>query len=75
MTKRISPLESSREIQHPNQISSNSETVGISRFLKKLQNRGTSDHVALGCMGGRWGGGGGGGGDSPPTDSNQKNKK
>ena len=31
MTKRTSPLESSREIQIPHRISSNSETVGISR--------------------------------------------
>ena len=48
MTKRIAPLESSREIYHPSRISSNSETIKISRFLKKLHNWGTSDHVALG---------------------------
>ena len=34
MMKRTSPLESSREIYLPRRISSNSETVGISRFLR-----------------------------------------
>ena len=34
MTKRISPLELSREIWLPRRISSNSETVGICKFFK-----------------------------------------
>ena len=34
MTKRISPLESSREIWLPLRISSNSETVGIYTFFE-----------------------------------------
>ena len=34
MKKRISPLESSREIYLPRRISSNSETIGISRFSR-----------------------------------------
>ena len=34
MTKRTSPLESSSEILLPLRISSNSETVGISRFSR-----------------------------------------
>ena len=39
MTKRISPLKSSREISLPRRISLNSEVVGISRFSR----RGVSD--------------------------------
>ena len=34
MTKRTTPLESSREIKLPRRISSNFETVGISRFSR-----------------------------------------
>ena len=34
MVKRISPLESSREIQLARKISSNSETVGIYTFFE-----------------------------------------
>ena len=34
MTKRIAPLESSREIYLARQISSNSETIGIYTFFK-----------------------------------------
>ena len=34
MTKRISPLESSREIKLARKISSNSETVGVDTFFK-----------------------------------------
>ena len=34
MTKPTSPLESSHEIYLPRRILSNSETVGISRFLR-----------------------------------------
>ena len=34
MMKRTSPLESSREIWQTRRISSNSETVGISRFSR-----------------------------------------
>ena len=36
MTKRISPLESSREIQLTRRISSNSETIGICTFFEAL---------------------------------------
>ena len=35
MTKRISPLESSREIYLAHKISSNSETVGIYTFFEE----------------------------------------
>ena len=34
MTKRISPLESSREIKLARKISSNSETVGVNTFFE-----------------------------------------
>ena len=34
MTKRIGPLESSREIQLARRISSNSETVGVGTFFE-----------------------------------------
>ena len=35
MTKRIAPLESSREIKLPNRISLNSEIVAIPRILRQ----------------------------------------
>ena len=41
MTKRTSPLESSREIYLPRRILSNSEIVGISRFLRHVEECGT----------------------------------
>ena len=37
MTKRTSPLESSREIWLPRRISSNSEIVGISHFSRHVE--------------------------------------
>ena len=43
MTKRTSSLESSREISIPRRISSNSKTVGISRFLRHREGCETLD--------------------------------
>ena len=39
MTKRISPLESSRKIKLARRISSNSETVGVGPFFEALRFR------------------------------------